>query len=137
MTNTINDTTTVRIHQGENVRFFRDVILGWSQEYFATKMNIHQSDVSKLENQEVISADKLKQIAKAFGIDVNALQHHNLRNEATTHIYNIQGNYNKVEDGDYWNIDKYINPLDKVSELYERMLSQKDKEIEELKAKLK
>ena len=128
MKNSNNDTTGTQIHHGENVRFFRDVMLGWSQEYFASKMNIHQSDVSKLENQEVISEDKLKQIAKIFGIDANALQYRNLKNEAKTYIFKIQGDYN---------VSKIINPLEKVSELYERLLKEKEQQIEELKSRLK
>lgn len=128
MKNSNNDTTGTQIHHGENVRFFRDVMLGWSQEYFASKMNIHQSDVSKLENQEVISEDKLKQIAKIFGIDANALQYRNLKNKAKTYIFELQGDYN---------VSKIINPLEKVSELYERLLKEKEQQIEELKSRLK
>ena len=129
MKNSNNDTTGTQIHHGENVRFFRDVMLGWSQEYFASKMNIHQSDVSKLENQEVISEDKLKQIAKIFGIDVNALQYRNLKNEAKTYIFEIQGDYNVSKTS-------VINPLEKVSELYERIVKL-EVENEQLKNQLK
>ncbi|PXV57160.1 helix-turn-helix protein [Dysgonomonas alginatilytica] len=128
MTNTNNETGN-QIHHGENVRFFRDVMLGWSQEYFATQMNIHQSDVSKLENQEVISEDKLKQIAKIFGIDANALQYRNLKNEAKTYIFEIQGDYNVSKTS-------VINPLEKVSELYERIVKL-EVENEQLKNQLK
>ncbi|MBF0647363.1 helix-turn-helix transcriptional regulator [Dysgonomonas sp. GY75] len=125
--NIVNDTST-QIHHGENVRFVRDVILGWSQEYFASKMQMHQSDVSKLENQEVINDKKLKQIADELNVDVNALKYRNLRNEAKTYIFEIQGDYNV-------NSSKVINPLEKVSELYERIVDLKE-EIAVLKYKL-
>lgn len=102
-----------QIHHGENVRFVRDVILGWSQEYFATEMKMHQSDVSKLENQEIINDKKLKQIAEVFKIDVNALKYRNLRNELKTYIFDIQGDYN---------VNKIINPVEKISELYDKIV---------------
>jgi|GEM_PF-4443725 len=113
--NIVNDTST-QIHHGENVRFVRDVILGWSQEYFASKMQMHQSDVSKLENQEVINDKKLKQIADVLNVDVNALKYRNLRNEAKTYIFEVQGDYNYI-------VSKIVNPLEKICELHKEMLS--------------
>lgn len=119
--------TESQIHHGENVRFVRDVILGWSQESFASEMKMHQSDVSKLENQKVIDDQKLGQIANALKVDVNALKYRNLRNELKMYIFEIQG--------DYVNSSKIINPLEKVSELYDKIVKMTE-EITILKHKL-
>jgi len=91
-------------------------------------MNVYQSDVSKLENQEIINDDKLRQIAKTLKVDINALKCRNLRNEAKTYVFEIQEDYNV-------NVSKIINPLEKVSELYERIVGMTD-EITALKYQL-
>ncbi len=99
-------------------------MLGVKQEYIATELNITQQTISKLEQKEEIDDEMLGKIAKALNIPVDAIK--NLNDDTTTKYINTfndsQGHFFST------NINCNFNPIDKVVELYERLLSaEKDK----------
>lgn len=65
-----------KIHQGKNVRFARE-LKGLFQQDLADKLNKQQSDISRIENQEIIDDELLNQIALALEIPVDFLKNFN------------------------------------------------------------
>jgi transcriptional regulator with XRE-family HTH domain len=109
---------TKPIHEGRNVKRIRE-ILGVKQEALADELGFSQQKLSLLEQKEVIEPELLEQIAKALKVPVDAIKNFN---EAATVNY-IANTFNG-NSGNYMN----FNPIDKVVELYERLLaSEKEK----------
>ncbi len=109
-------------HEGHNVKRLRE-ILGIKQEALAGMLGINQQKMSFLEQKERIEADQLKAIAKALQVPVEAIT--NFSQDATVNF--IANTYNG-NSGNYNN----FNPIDKIVELFERMLKEKDAIIEKI-----
>lgn len=121
------------IHQGHNVKRIRE-LLGVKQEALAIELgdDWNQQKISLLEQKEVIEPGLLEQVAKALKVPAEAIK--NFSEEAA--IFNIQHNYdgstlNQSPNYQY-NDQCTFNPLDKVIELYERMIKEKNELIEKL-----
>jgi len=112
-------------------------MLGIKQEAFATELgeDWNQKKVSLLEQKETIEDDLLQQVAKVLKVPVEAIK--NFDEEAA--IHNIQNNYDSsvINAGPSINYKCTFNPIDKVIELYERMLKDKSEMIEKLETMLK
>lgn len=134
-----------KINHGRNIRIAR-TCQNITQEDLAFRVNLSQSKVSAFELDEIIEDVVLDKFATALNIPVGFLK--NFEPEEVINSYNVYENEISMtqaenSQGDI-NIQKIIeqeeniyNPIDKVSELYERLLKEKDKQIEELKTKLK
>lgn len=109
-----------KIHIGRKIKRIRE-IKGLKQEALASMLGETQQAVSKLEQAEDIDDDKLKKIADALDMSVDAIR--NFNEEAI--IYNIQNNY----DGAVNNINYQNHPVDKIVELYERLLQAEREKI--------
>ncbi len=130
-----------KIHHGRNIRIVR-TSQNVTQEDLAFRLNLSQSKVSALELDEVIEDAVLDKFATALNVPVNFLK--NFEPEEVINSYNVYENeitmtQTENSQGDI-NVQKIIekeeniyNPIDKVSELYERLLKEKDKQIDELK----
>ncbi len=104
-----------RVHQGRNIKRFRD-ILGIKQETLAEKMQMTQQAVSKLEQKEEIDEDTLRKVATMLQIPIEAL-----KNMTDEYAFNFVGNtFNDTSVGT--NYQCSFNPIDKVVELFERLL---------------
>jgi len=78
----------------------------------------------------------LEKVAKALKVTPETIK--NFNEEAT--IYNVQNNYDGSNSGATLNTNNYhctINTFDKIVELYERMLKDKEAMIEKLETLLK
>ena len=120
-----------KIHQGRNIKRFREM-LGIKQEGLALELgdDWNQRKVSMLEQREEIESDILKQVAEVLKVPVAAIE--NFDEEAA--IVNIQNNYENSNSGSGTignNLNYHhctFNPMDKVMELFERLLeSEKEK----------
>ncbi|MNY58014.1 hypothetical protein D3C86_1943000 [compost metagenome] len=81
-----------------------------------------QQSVSAMENSETIDDEKLKEVAKVLGMTVEAIK--NFSEEAVINYFNNIYDNGVFNTGNYCN----FNPLDKVVELYERLVqAEKDK----------
>lgn len=112
-------------HLGNNVarlRGYRQM----PQKEIAAKLNITQQDYSKLEKKEMIDDDWLERIAEALGFPVELIKQ--LDNTTSAFSYNQQGGNTGVT------FNQYTNELDKIVELYERVIKEKDETIELLKS---
>ncbi len=109
------------------------------QEALAQAMGTNQQTVSILENSEEIDDEKLKEVAKALGISVEAIK--NFSDEGVINYFNSFNNFN---DNSSLNSQCTFNPLDKLMEsvdenkkLYERLLKSEQDKIEYLEKLLK
>ena len=116
----------------ERIRMFR----GIKQEYLASRLGISQPQVSKIEQQEEIEEDLLKQIADILGVTPESIK--NFDDEKIT--YNINNYYDihdiEIKDNASNNfVAQQFNPIEKITELYERLLTSEREKIELLKGK--
>lgn len=127
----IADTTHEEAHLGNNIRKLRSV-LGLSQSDLADKMKMPASQLCKLEQQRNLDDEMLDKIAEAMGVSVDTIKNYN--HEATINFIishnTFSGEDNKIAFGTCSNHDnRTINPLEKVSELYEQIIKEKEKNI--------
>jgi transcriptional regulator with XRE-family HTH domain len=110
------------IHQGRNVKRFREM-LGIKQEALALELgdDWNQRKISLLEQKAVIESELLEDIAKVLKVPADAIKNFD---EETA--FNIIGNtYHDQAASVYYN----FNPLDKIIELYDKLLKEKDEKI--------
>ena len=125
-----------RRHVGRNLQRIR-VYLGMKQEALAADLGVNQQVISKIEKQEEIEEGFLKRIAEVLGISEEVIKDFDV--EKT--IFNINHhNYkdaNISEGATTYAIVQQINPLEKIVELYERLLKSEKDKIEILKKYMK
>ena len=123
-------------HVGRNLQRIR-VYLGMKQEALAADLGVNQQVISKIEKQEEIEEGFLKRIAEVLGISEEVIKDFDV--EKT--IFNINHhNYkdaNISEGATTYAIVQQINPLEKIVELYERLLKSEQDKIEILKKYIK
>ena len=115
---------TQNIHEGRNIKRFREM-LGMKQEALAFELGEDwtQKKVSQLEAKEKIEADILEQVAKILKISPEAIK--NFNEESVFNVIN-----NTFQDSSSINNNYLctINPLEKIIELYERLvIAEKEK----------
>ncbi len=124
-----------KIHEGRNVKRFREM-LGMKQDALAYELGEDwtQKKISQLEQKETIEHDILEQVAKVLKVTPEAIK--NFSEEAAISFVNNfnTGSVNHVT-GTGHNYFPTFNPIDKVVELYERMLKEKDELIKQLSDK--
>ncbi|MCT3806469.1 helix-turn-helix transcriptional regulator [Elizabethkingia anophelis] len=128
----MTDTATPnrKIHQGRNVKRFREM-LGIKQDALAYELgeDWNQKKISLLEQKETIESDVLSRVAKILKVPTEAIE--NFDEEQAVNII-----ANTFHEGSVANNSGYLNctfnPLDKMVELYERMLQQQKEMIDKL-----
>jgi transcriptional regulator with XRE-family HTH domain len=122
-----------KIHQGRNIKRFREM-LGKKQETMAAELggDWTQKKVSLLEAKEEIEPGILQEVAKALKIPAAAIE--NFDEEAAINI--VANTFSDEASAFAQNYKCTFNPLDKVVELYERQLKEKDDLIRDLLSKL-
>ncbi len=126
----MSETPEKKVHHGRNVKRFREM-LGLKQEAFAAELGEDwtQRRVSLLEGKEEIEPELLEQVAKVLKVPAEAIK--NFDEEKAVNI--ISNTFNDEASAYNLNYKCTFNPLDKMVELYERMIKEKDEQIEELK----
>ena len=122
MNNTVN-----MPHQGRNVKRIREM-LGIKQDALAIDLDISQQAVSLLEQKETLDAPVLEKVAKILGVPEDAIK--NFNEEAAINIISSTLHDSSIANTNI-NPTFTFNPLDKIVELYERMI-QAEKEKNEL-----
>ena len=119
------------IHHGRNIKRIRE-LLGVKQDALAIDLgdDWNQQKISYLEGKEEIDALLLEQVAKALKIPAEAIR--NFNEESAMNI--ISNTFNSHDNSTLHaiNYQPTFNPIDKIVELYERMLKEKDQLIEKL-----
>lgn len=92
------------------------------QEALAQAIGVSQQTISTIENSETVDDEKLQQIAEALGVSAEAIK--NFSEEAVinyfNNFYDQSGSHGQF--GPVYN----FNPIDKIIELYERLLQDKN-----------
>jgi transcriptional regulator with XRE-family HTH domain len=125
-----------KTHHGRNIKRLRE-ILGIKQEALAIELGSDwsQKKISMLEAKEEIDAPLMEQVAKALKVPVKAIEEFD--EETTVNV--VANTFNSNDSSTMNAVNPYcsFNPIDKVVELYERMLKDKEEMIAELKALIK
>ncbi len=121
------------IHQGRNIKRFREM-LGIKQEALALELgdDWNQRKVSLLEQKEVIEPEILQQVSAIMKLPIEAFQ--NLDDEQAINIFsNTFHDFKDNAVASAMNYQCTFNPLDKVMELFERLLTSEREKVELMK----
>jgi transcriptional regulator with XRE-family HTH domain len=129
-------TPNKNIHEGRNLKRFREM-LGMKQEVLVQELGQDwtQKKVSLLEQKETIELPVLQQVAAILHLPVEAFQ--NFDEEQAVNIISNTFNERSFENAFANNCTFNFNPLDKMVELYERMLQQQKEMIDRLEQLIK
>jgi transcriptional regulator with XRE-family HTH domain len=118
-------TATKPNHIGRKISRIRE-LKDMKQEALAQALGISQQTISALENSETIDEERLAEVAKALGVSAEAIKNFTEEN-MITYFNNFYDNSSGGGNGTF-NYNCSFNPLDKVVELYERLVqAEKDK----------
>jgi transcriptional regulator with XRE-family HTH domain len=120
-----------KIHQGRNIKRFREM-LGIKQESLAFELgeDWNQKKISLLEQKEFVEKDILEQVAKILKVPADAIK--NFDEEQAVNIISNNASFDNCQQPAFFNNQPTFNPLDKMVELYERMLEQQKEMIDRL-----
>jgi transcriptional regulator with XRE-family HTH domain len=117
-------------HIGRNISRIRE-LKGMKQEALAIAIGVSQQYVSNIESSETVDQERLEEIAKVLGVTVEAIESFSEEN-----VFNYFNTFHESVTGSFiTNNSCNFNPLDKVVELYERLV-QVEKEKNEYLEKL-
>lgn len=115
------ETTTKPNHIGRKIARIRE-LRGMKQETLAEELGISQQSVSHIEQSETIEDELLQKVSKTLGVSPEGIKR--FSEEAVINYFN---NFNDSSEGTFNNHCTF-NPIDKVVELYERLVqAEKDK----------
>lgn len=129
------DNLTKKTHHGHAIKRFRHT-LGIKQEALAADLGISQAMVSTYESKKVLDDDVVEKIAKILGVDplliqgleedpVTVIVENNKLDNHSIAVNNIAGDH------------VINNPIDKIAELFERLLEKEQEKIALLEKLLK
>jgi transcriptional regulator with XRE-family HTH domain len=120
-----------KIHQGRNIKRFREM-LGIKQEALAFELgdDWNQKKVSLLEQKEIVESDVLARVAQILKVPAEAIE--NFDEEQAINIISNTATFDNCQQPAFFNNQPTFNPLDKMIELYERMLKQQQEMIDKL-----
>ena len=129
-THTYNTPKTKHISRMRELR-------GMKQEALAQSIGTNQQAISGIESSETVDPAKLKEIAKALGVTVEAIE--NFTEESVFNFFNnfYDNSANNGAQGNTTNNHCTFNPLDKVVELYERLVQAEKDKVEYLEKLMK
>lgn len=122
---------------GRNISRIRE-LRGMKQGALADAIGTSQQTISSIETSETVDFEKLVQIAKALGVTVEAIE--NFTEES---VFNFFNNFydnsanNGAQGSGNTNNTCTFNPLDKVIELYERLVQAEKEKVEYLEKLMK
>ncbi|OPC03916.1 transcriptional regulator [Elizabethkingia ursingii] len=130
------DMPNKKIHQGRNIKRFREM-LGIKQDALAYELgeDWNQKKISLLEQKESVEKDILEQVAKILKVPTEAIE--NFDEDSVVNIISNTVNNSDNASGNSLNYYPTFNPIDKMVELYERMLEQQKEMIEKLERLIK
>ena len=129
-------TATKPKHIGRNISRIRE-LRGMKQEALANAIGVSQQSVSSIEASETVDDDKLVEVAKALGVSVEAIK--SFSEEAMINYFNTfnDTDFSNSQGAFGHNHNCTFNPLDKVVELYERLVQAEKDKVEYLEKLLK
>ncbi len=122
------------IHEGRNVKRIRE-ILGIKQDALAMDLGLTQQAISQLEQKEALDAEVLEKIASVLKVPVESIR--NFDEQAAINIISTTFNSHDNSTSLAYQSSFTFNPIDKIVELYERMLKDKNEMIDRLESLVK
>lgn len=122
-----------KIHEGRNIKRFREM-LGIKQEALALELgdDWNQRKISLLEQKETVEPELLQQISSVLKIPVEAFQNFD-EEQAINIISNTVNNNDNASGNSLFNHYPTFNPIDKIVELYEKLVASEKEKVELLK----
>lgn len=111
-----------RFHQTNNLGRWREW-RGINQDVLAEQIGVSQATFSGYEKKDKLDQETLEKIAKALDIPVEAITE--VDNNSSINIFSGTWNDNSVAQ----NYHPSFNPIDKVAELYERLLKSEQEKV--------
>ncbi|WP_276378802.1 helix-turn-helix domain-containing protein [Flavobacterium sp. H4147] len=128
--------TTKQNHIGRKISRIRE-LRDMKQEALAQALGTSQQTVSAIENSETIDDTKLAEVAKALGVSAEAIKNFTEEN-MISYFNNFYDNSTSTGINGMFNPTHCtFNPLDKVVELYERLVLAEKEKVEYLEKLLK
>lgn len=133
--------TIGRVHHGRNIRRTR-IEKNINQEGLSELVHLSQPAISKYEKMRVIDDEMLQRFARALNVPFDYLK--TLEEDAQTVVFENNTVNNSDQGGTNTHVG-YIendtdvtnfNPIDKITELYERLLKEKDEKYAALERRL-
>ena len=128
------NTATKPKHIGRNISRIRE-LRGMKQEALAIAIGVSQQSVSNIEGSEIVDDEKLKAIAEVLGVSAEAIK--NYSDETVLNVINNTFTSHDSSTINAINIQPNFNPLDKIVELYERLVQAEKDKVEYLEKLLK
>ncbi|ASZ15086.1 helix-turn-helix transcriptional regulator [Chitinophaga pendula] len=118
-------------HHGMNIQKIR-VYMNVKQQTLAHELGISQQGISNLEKQPNIDDDMLGKVADVLGVSLEMIKQFDEKN--------VINNINNVRDCNFSDnsinsVAGTFNPVEKIVELYERLLASEKEKVELLKYK--
>lgn len=110
--------STMGIHHGKNVKRVRE-LMGIKQDALAADLGMSQQSVSLLEQKETLEEAMIEKIAVILGVPEEVIK--NLNEEGLVNIFS--GSFTSSNVGTNNHSPYNFNPIEKIVELYERMLT--------------
>jgi len=117
---------TAAPHLGRKIERIR-MLRGIKQETLATSLGITQAAVSKMEQSAKVNDEKLNQIAQVLGVTIEAIK--NFNEDAAVNNFGNTFHDNAVQN--------QFNPIEKIVDLYERLLASEREKIALLESIIK
>ncbi|WP_433765490.1 helix-turn-helix domain-containing protein [Flavobacterium ginsenosidimutans] len=129
-------TATKPKHIGRNISRIRE-LRGMKQEALAIAIGLSQQTVSNIEGSETIDDEKLNAIAEVLGVSAEAIK--SFSDEGVINYFNTFNDSDfSNSHGAFGNHDTFnFNPVDKIVELYERLVQAEKEKVEYLEKLLK
>ncbi len=124
-------TTTQQNHIGRKISRIRE-LRGMKQDALAQELGISQQSVSHMEQSETVEDEILEKVAVILGVSTEGIK--NFSEEA---VFNIINNTFKDSSSNNNNYLCTINPIEKIIELYERLLKAEKDKVEYLEKLVK
>lgn len=118
---------------GPNIKFLRN-LKGLKQEAVAIELGISQAEYSLIENSDFVDDQIIIQVAQILNVTPEVIKEFN-ENQAFYSIENKVENTSITENAH--GIHQVFSPVEKVVELYERLLASEREKIEILKSQNK
>jgi len=116
---------SVKPHIGRKIYQIR-VLRGMKQDALAFEMGVSQQLISKIEQSETVDEDLLMKIAEILGVTKEGIE-----------AFSDESIFNNINNFHDNSIQNNINPIDKIVEVYERLLASEREKVEILEKLLK
>ncbi len=131
------------MHEGNQIKKVRE-FLGIKQETLAGTLGkgTTQQDISEIENRKKVDDELMHRVAKALGVPPEFIRKFNKENLLKSVVNNYNFSDNAIQNHQQSTYDESapinnFNPIEKMVELFERLLQVEKKRNDELEARVK